>query len=140
MTKQQLEKELAHKTEELNQIKEILAIFVDKVYYDVDYITPDDLESKLRDNEIEKYRKIVESVSKLDMLLHVTWITEIEQLCRDLGWTEFAGYSPLHNIKLFIKSLARENFTLKQTMEGGKQRDGSSRTNNLGSSNPTTNK
>lgn len=130
----ELEKELRHKTEELNQIKEVLAIYLDKVYYDIDDITPEDLERKLREHESEKFHNTPDYETMLNAAF---WIMEIEQLCRDLGWTEFAEYNKLHNIKLFIKSLARENFRLKQM--SGKQTDGDSRTNNWGSSDTSTN-
>lgn len=138
-TKQELEKELAHKTEELDRIKEVLAIYLDKVYYDLDDITPDDLECKLRDNEMDKYKNFVDNNIHSGEMLYLSWIRDIEALCRDLNWTEFSGVSSCHNIKLFIKSLARENFTLKKNMEGGK-RDGDTRTNSLGSSRSATNK
>jgi hypothetical protein len=135
---QELEKELFHKTEELNQIKEILALFLDKVYEEVDNIVPEDLEFRLRDDEMEKYQRVFLSIHKGEEKLHSSWIYEIECLCRELGWVEFSGYSSLHNIKMFIKSLARENFTLKK-MVGAKQTNGDPRTNNLGSSDTSTN-
>lgn len=138
MDKQELERELAHKTEELNQIKEVLAIFLDKVYSEVDNIMPEDLESKLRDNEMGKYRQILARCPDIESKMYSSWIEEIVTLCQTLEWKEFAGYSDLQNIKLFIKSLARENYTLKQ-MVGAKQNNGDPRTDNLGSSDTTTN-
>lgn len=136
MKKQELEKELLHKTEELNRIKEVLAIFVDKVYDDVDNITPEDLEYKLREFESKQYRKLDNSDE--DAVTYQSWITEIIQLCQQLGWSQFSGYTTVHNIKLFIKALARENYNLKQ-MEGAKQKDGG-HSDNLGSIDTITNR
>jgi hypothetical protein len=133
---EQLELELRCKSEELKQIKEVLALYLDKVYYDVDEIVPEDLELKLRTSESELYARLQEAEG-LDNRLHAVWNKQIEQLCKDLGCTEFEGLTPLHTIKLFIKSLARENYTLKQ-MVGDKQTNGDSRTNNLRSSDTAT--
>lgn len=148
MTNQELKKDLIHKTEELRQIKEVLAIFLDKVYFDVDNIHPEDLEYKLRNNEINKYQQILEDFPLLidESLQARSWIFEISQLCKNLGATESEGHTERYNmklfikvfdIKLFIKALARENYQLKK-MGDGKQKDGESRTNNLGSSGTAT--
>jgi hypothetical protein len=135
MTKEELEKELLYKTEELNQIKEILAIFVDKVYLDVDNIVPEDLEFKLRQHEASKYNDIVQTVPLMRETLYASWIYEIKLLCQTLGWSEFSSIDTLHNITFFIKSLARENYNFKQMIS--KQSNGESRTDNWVSSEPT---
>ncbi len=134
---EQLELELRFKNEELRQIKEVLALYLDKVYYDVDDIVPEDLELKLRTREEEVYRSLSKHEVNVDKRLHSVWIKQIEQLCKDLGCTDFRGLTPLHTIKLFIKALARENYTLKQ-MVSDKQTNGDSRTDNLRSSDTAT--
>lgn len=141
MDEQELQLELNHKTEELNEFKKVLAVFLDNLHAEVDNLTPEDLEWKLRDLEAKNNLYLLDILAEnpdLEAKVYSLGIKDIVQLCRTLNWTEYSGYTALQNIKLFIKALARENYTLKQ-MVGAKQSNGDSRTDNLGSSDTTNN-
>ena len=93
---------------ELNEFKRVISFFLGKYISDIDNITPEDLEYWLLQLEKQQWEGIEEQE------LHAKWWAEIYQLYLIFTSQErIQGYTPLQNVKIFIKNLVRDNYTLK---------------------------
>jgi hypothetical protein len=105
----ELKKQVRELEAQLDEYKTIAAHFTGKSEKELDFIHPEDLEYALLNAQAE----LVDDADST----RFAW-SKVRNLCETLGFTyDPKGYSPLQQVLVFIKTLARTNSQLKKELE-----------------------